>query len=35
MDLRKKIFIILRMGNWWNYKTRTSGARKGEPYGKE
>lgn len=35
MDLRKKIFIILKMGNWWNYKTRTSGARKGEIYEKE
>lgn len=30
MDLRKKIFITSRRENWWNYKTRTSGARKGK-----
>ena len=32
MDLRKKIFIILKMENWWNYKTRASGARNGEDF---
>ena len=32
MDLRKKIFIILKMGNWLNYKTRTIGARNGEDF---